>query len=149
MLLLTDQPDEFLEAWARPASPEYKPRMQRVFEARRGGIVAAMILFARCAPDASGNCRSVVDFRVLRPNGSVYAEHRAPLWEGPPPSPAALQLGISHMMFEVELTDPLGRYRIEAVVRDQVAKRSVSLLEELVVLEGPAEPPPRSVPASP
>lgn len=148
MLLVTDEPNEFLEAWARPASPDYKPYVHRVSETRRGGVVAAMILFARCAPDASGNCRSVVDFRVLRPDGSVYAEHRAPLWDGAPPPYTSLQLGTAHMVFEVEPSDPLGSYRIEAIVRDQIAKRRVALSQELSVLERQDRPSPEALPAA-
>jgi hypothetical protein len=136
MLLITDRPHEFLQAWDRPPSPDYAPNIHRVSEVKRGGTVGAMILFAQCTPESMGRCKSVVDFTVRRPDGSVYAENRAiPLWNEPPPPPTSLQLGNAHLMFEVEQTDPLGTYQIEAAVRDEVAGRRIALLQRLVVHE--------------
>jgi len=146
MLLLTDQPEQFHRAWNHPDSPGYTPTIHRVSEVRRGGRVAAMIVFARCAPDSMGSCRSEVDFTVLRPDGSVYAsDHGSSLWEGPPPPD--LQLGNAYLLLNLEPTDPLGRYQIHAAVRDEVAGRRVLLNTTVLVCERPKESPAR--PGSP
>ncbi len=95
-----------------------------------------MILFARCEPNPEGRCRSDVSFRVPRPDGSIYAEHRgAPLWNDVPPPLTSLQLAQGYLGFEVELDDPLGRYQIQAVVMDRVSGRQISLTRELRVLD--------------
>jgi hypothetical protein len=133
MLFLTDQPKEFNEAWDRPAAPGYTPHMHTVSEAKRGDVVAAIVLFKRCSADPLGNCRSQVQYRVLRPDGSLYGEHTATLWNAPPGPLENLQRGNDQLMLRIEPNDPLGTYRIEAVVRDHIARREVSLLRELVV----------------
>jgi hypothetical protein len=145
MLLLTDQPDQFHRAWNHPGSPGYTPTIHRVSEVRRGDTVAAMIVFARCAPDSLGSCKSEVDFTVLRPDGSVYAaNHGSSLWEGPPPPD--LQLGNAYLSLSLEPRDPLGRYQIRAAVRDEVAGRRVLLNTTVLVREGPKESPARPSP---
>jgi hypothetical protein len=134
LLLLTDKPDTFLEQWSRPAAPGYAPNIKTVTEARRGDVVAAMILFTRCAPATSGRCASIADFRVIRPDGSIYAEHPgAVLWREAPPGKTALQLGEAHLAFGIEQDDPIGVYKIHATVRDLIGKRSVALVQELTV----------------
>lgn len=133
MLFLTDQPKEFFDAWDRPSAPGYVPHMHAVSEVRRGGVVAAIVLFKRCTADSLGSCRSHVHYRVLRPDGSVYGEHQATLWNAPPPPIQFLQRANDHLMFRVEPDDPPGTYRIEAIVRDHIAEREVSLVRELVV----------------
>lgn len=139
MLLVTDRPGEFIEEWKRPAAPGYQPTIHTVSEASRGDVVAAMILFARCSGDALGNCRSTADFQVIRPDGTLYAEHKGvAVWEGPAPRAAALQLSLAHLAFEIEPEDPVGRYEIRAVVRDGVSRRSVTLLQRLEVQATPA-----------
>lgn len=122
MLLLTATPDDFLEQWSRPAAPGYAPKITTVSEASRRDVVAAMILFTRCAPNSSGRCDSVADFRVIRPDGSTYGERfGAILWREAPPGETALQLGEARLAFEIEPDDPLGVYKIYATVRDLVA----------------------------
>ena len=139
MLVVTDRPDEFLEAWAKPPSPDYRPAFHAVSEARRGETVAAMILFARCAADSDGRCRSDVAWRLLRPDGSTYAEQRGvPLWNEVAPPAKSLQVAEGVLHFEVELDDPLGKYQIEALVFDRVSNRQISLTRELRVVEAAA-----------
>jgi hypothetical protein len=136
MLLLTKQPEQFIEAWQRPEAPGYTPELKRASEARRGETVAAMILFGRCGTDAFGNCNARADWKVLRPDGSTYAEQAdTEVWLLPPPPPKNLQLGASRLALRIEPDDPLGTYQIRAVVRDRVARRRVTLVQELVVLE--------------
>lgn len=138
MLLLTADPDAFLEQWGRPAAPGYAPKITTVSQANRGDVVVAMILFTRCAPSPSGRCNSLADFRVARPDGSIYAEHAgAVVWRDKPPDERALQLGQAQLAFEIEPEDPIGVYKIHTTVRDLVAKRSVELMQALAVSPSP------------
>ncbi len=141
MLLLTDQPDGFIEQWNRPAAPDYQPSIQTVSDASHGDVVAAMILFSRCGADFAGECRVVADFRVVRPDGGLYAEHEgAPVWKAAAPDGTALQLSETHLAFRIEPEDPDGVYEIHATVRDLVSSRVVHLVQRLRVLPGPAKP---------
>lgn len=134
ILLLTDKPEAFLEQWSRPAKPGYVPSIKTVAEASRGDVVAAMILFARCTPAESGKCRSTASFKVIRPDGSIYAEHTgAVLWQEAPPAKASLQVAEAHLAFEIENDDPLGVYKIQTTVRDLIGGESVTLTQELGV----------------
>jgi hypothetical protein len=136
MLLLTDKPDAFFEACNKPPSPDYKPEISSPGDIRRGSKVVAVVVFTNCRGDEKGNCDAEVDFKLLRPDGSVYAEHKgAELWRGKPAPPDPfLQLGLANLGFEVEPDDPVGEYRLEAVVRDKIAKVEVLLVRRIKVL---------------
>jgi len=136
MLLVTDQLQAFLEQWNRPPSPDYQPNISTADEAPRGGTVAAVVLFHGCAAGEQGTCRSVADFRVLRPDGSVYFAHEnAPIWQDLPPARGAIQLGLAKLAFQVKDDDPLGEYTIETTVRDEVKDRTVVLTQPVRVVE--------------
>jgi hypothetical protein len=136
MLVFTNEPDAFFEAWSRPPSPDYKPAISSPDEVRRGDTVVAVIVFTNCRGNKRGNCDAEVDFTLFRPDGSVYAKHKkADLWRGTPAPPEHnLQLGVSNLGFRVEPEDPLGEYRLEAVVRDKIAKITVPLVQVITVL---------------
>jgi len=139
MLLLTNQPQEFVAEWARGQSQPEGPRLRTTAAASRGDLVAAIILFTHCQAADTGMCRSYVDFKVLRPDGSTYATHRdVMLWNGPPPHGDSVQIGNARLDFQVEKDDPFGIYEIHADVVDQVAQRKVSLVQALAVSEQPA-----------
>jgi len=135
MLVFTSEPDQFLEAWSRPPTDDYRPEMVLTGSTRRGETVAAFVLFAGCRPDSKGKCSSSVDFVLRKPDGSVYAEHvGAELWiDKPAPPPRRLQLGVANLMLRVETDDPLGVYRLKAEVRDHLANVELRLEQTLTV----------------
>lgn len=135
MLIVTNKPDSFFQAWDKSPSPQ----IFTTTEARRGETVMAVVIFTQCQVDQKGNCNSEVDFKLLRPDGSVYAEYKgAELLKGKSGLlDYALQLGVANLGFRVEPGDPLGDYKIEAVVRDKFAGIEVPLVQVLKVL--PAE----------
>lgn len=122
VLLLTNKPDAFFEEWSNP-NADYQPRITVTASARRLETITAIILFQHCKADPKGDCDTEVDFRVFRPDGSAYAEYKGvELWRGKQsPSADGMQLGLGHLGFKVEADDPLGDYRIEALVRDKRA----------------------------
>ena len=135
MLVITDKHDEFVQAWNKPAAPDYQPRMSTVSQAVRGSTVVALVLFTNCTANEAGNCDSEVDFRVLRPDGSVYAEFaNIELWKLKVPPKGVLSLGKAFVGFKIEMDDPLGTYRFEAVVRDKQANYRLALAQSLEVV---------------
>lgn len=149
MLLLTDDLDDFLAQWSRPAAAGYRPKISTTNAAAQGQTVTAIVLLHGCTPAESGRCRTVVDYRVERPDGSIYADSESvPLWVGEPPPGHNLQLGMARLVFEVEPDDPVGTYRIMARPRDLVSMRSMVLTQELRV-EAASPSPRTSAPASP
>lgn len=141
MLLVTNDPDSFFEAWSRPPSPDYKPTIETSAEAHRGDNVVGVVVFLGCAPDDSGNCRSDMDLRLLYPDGSVYGEFKdAEVWLDKTAPPAGnLQVSVANLGLRVEPDDPFGTYRFEAVVRDRVANKKLELVQLLEVV--PAKEP--------
>ena len=110
------------------------PTLHAAKTAVRGEVVWAVILFSHCAADAHARCRAVADFTVLRPDGSVYDSHEgAEVWSAMPPRRKTPQLSSARLGVHFRPGDPLGRYRIRAVVKDLEAKRSVTLERALVV----------------
>ena len=120
-LVVTDRLDRFMNE--RSHSSAVRP-----VSAARGDIVWGLITFSHCVADAHGRCRVVADFTVLRPDGSTYATHDgADVWSATPPWGREPQLSSARLGLHLKPGDPLGRYRIRAVVTDLEAKRSLTL----------------------
>lgn len=136
-LLITAEPDAFFDAWNQPPSPDYKPEIKTTDFAKRGDTVVGVVVFAGCLPNPDGNCQSTVDFKMYRPDGSVYADlDKSELWTDKPAMPPnILQLGVSSLGFIVEPDDPFGTYRMEAKVRDEVLGKGVTLVQTIEVVE--------------
>ena len=137
MLAVTNDPDGFFEQWDTPPSPDYKPAITTTEEAHRGDAVVAVIIFMGCKAGDDRACDAEVDFSLFYPDGRLYGEHNgAELWKGKPAPPArTIQLGVANLAFEVEEDDPYGAYLVKAVVRDRIAGVTVSLEQELRVIE--------------
>lgn len=137
-LVITNKPEQFFMEWDNTPS-ERAPSIHTIDAARRGDTATGLIVFAGCKADKLGNCDAGVSFKVFRPDGSIYANlPEGELWKDKPALPeGTLQRGVAFLGFHIELDDPLGDYRIEAVVRDRFAGIELVLNRVLHVL--PAE----------
>ena len=114
-LLVVKNPRAFIEEWQKPETPNITPAST----AKRGDLLGAFVLFARCKPDAQGNCNSEVDYAVYKPDGSLYAERKAqPLWKEAPPPGTNIQLSKAILGIRIEEKDPAGEYVVKATVSD-------------------------------
>ena len=138
MLLLTAKPGEFLAGWEK--SSDVAP-IELVARAPRGVPIVAFVVFSGCALDAEGLCNATVDFKVFKPDGTVYGEFVGmELWqERPLPPNRTLHLGEGIVRTVIEPEDPLGFYGVEAIVRDLNAGVSVFLRQEFEAAEGGPE----------
>jgi hypothetical protein len=139
MLLLTDQIEELQSVWNQPASR--RPEFHSVSSMHRGGSVASVVAFRGCRAGQSGTCNAHVDFRLLRPDKSVYGEQKqVVLWKGQPqPIEQGFRLGFGAFGMRVEPDDPLGVYTFEATVVDRNANVKLVLTQELRVEDRPQE----------
>lgn len=114
-LIVVENPRGFIEEWQKPQTPNIKT----VKDVARGKVIGAFVLFAGCKTDSAGVCNSEVDYTVIKPDGSVYAERKGqPLWkEQAPPAPNT-QLGRAILAFRMESKDPAGEYIVKAKVSD-------------------------------
>jgi hypothetical protein len=123
MLLVTPDADRFFGTIRTALERGEEPEVETTLRVRRGDSVSAVIVISRCAVDAAGNCDTVVDYRVLAPDGSEYARFTgAEVWSGKPGPPAGvLQPGVTNLDLEIEPDDALGEDRVEATVWDRVS----------------------------
>lgn len=137
LLLVSPEPEKFLEQWNQPARPGYVPSATTTSKLKRGDKVAAFVVFSGCRADEAGNCQATADFHVLKPDGSEYgAPDTGELWRGKPaPSKGRLQLGVAQLMIRIEPTDPLGKYTLNVVAHDNVANVSVPVTAGFEVME--------------
>jgi hypothetical protein len=133
MLLLSAQPEIFLEAWAQPT--EGVP-IQTADTVPRGVPVVAFVLFTGCEPDDQGLCNASVDITVLRPDGSVYSRFEdADLWKMKPAiAEGALELAADYVGVVIEPDDPLGRYTFRVTVRDLNAGITLDLEQHFTAI---------------
>lgn len=139
MLLVTPDAGRFFATLRSAVERGEEPEVATTVRVHRGESVAGVIVISRCSVDRSGNCDTIVDYRVLAPDGSVYAEFSgADVWSGKPSPPAGvLQPGVTNLELEIEPGDALGEYRVEATVWDRVSRIQLSVWSPLTVL--PAE----------
>lgn len=125
---LVQVPDdrELYEAWSLPAEVVEIREADRVLV---DSPISVFVVFGGCALDPSGNCQVDVRFRVLAPDGSVYS--RTPpmeVWVAKPaPASGLLELSVGYLKIVVESHEQLGRYRVQAKVRDHVAGKELGL----------------------
>ncbi len=133
MLVLTDNPKAFLEEWSR--TPEASaPRVQTASQVKRGGILAALVFFSGCGVEG-GVCAAVVDFKVLRPDSTVYGEHAGSrAWTRPAARKGLVLLSEAHLQIRIEPADPFGVYPVLAVLREPGTGRVVRLKQEFRVI---------------
>lgn len=134
MLLLSSRPEEFLQAWDEDT--EAVP-IHTNDSVSRGSPIVAFIIFSGCEADARGLCNAVVDFSVLKPDGSEYARFiDKDLWKGKPAEHAAkLQLAADYIGVVIEPSDPLGKYQVHVTVRDLNLNIELVLAAEFVAIE--------------
>jgi hypothetical protein len=127
-LLIVEDPKAFIEEWKKPETPHINP----VTEVKRGVLLAAIVLFAGCKPDAQGACNAEVDYVVYKPNGEVYAERKAQrLWKETAPAPPIIQLGEALLAIRLEENDPAGEYKVKAKLADLNANVTFELVTSL------------------
>ncbi len=134
MLLLTSQPEEFLQNWDKPTEAVDISTTNQI---TRGKPIVAFVLFTGCQANSNKNCNLEVAFRVLKPSGETYADTgRLELWlEKPAPQEGRLLLGANYLGTIIEPDDPLGEYKIYAAVRDLNSGKQLLTLQRFEALE--------------
>lgn len=131
-LLLTDKPDAFMKEWTE--TPEsHMPLLKPVSVVKRGDVVAALVLFSGCGSKTS-TCSAHVDFKVLKPDGSVYGDVPGnPAWSGASPKVGIVVLSKAQLRVRIEPNDPLGTYQVLATMTDTNANTSIRLKQTFQV----------------
>lgn len=116
-LILVADERELFKRWATPSETVDVKTTNSV---KVNGFISAFIVFSGCKANAKGDCDVSMRFRVVQPDGKVYAETPAmEVWENKPaPRTKGLELSVQYLKIRIEQQDQLGRYVIYTQVRD-------------------------------
>jgi hypothetical protein len=125
-LIFVGDENELFKRWATPSKTV---DVKTVDSVRVNQSINAFVVFSGCTSDASGNCSVAMRFRVLRPDGSVYAETPPmEVWHNKPAPPGrSLELSAQYLKVVIEPTDPLGMYLVQTQVKDYNSGRVLQL----------------------
>lgn len=126
MIILTNDAKSVLSGWSKISPGVNIPTTERI---KKGEPIEALVFFSGCTPNSIGNCITEIDYQILKPDGSVYFEHKkAELWKDKPAVPVGkLELAVDRVGLVAETGDPVGRYKIKCAVRDVVGKAEFNI----------------------
>jgi len=134
MVLMTTDSQKVLENWSMPSPGVHILDAEKVV---KGKPIEALVLFSGCAANKQGNCVAVVDYQIVKPDGSIYAEYKnTELWRNKPAVPVGrLGLAVDRVGLIADSPDPVGQYKIRCVVRDLVSNTEFSIYSTFEVVE--------------
>lgn len=136
-LVLIGDEDEFLKRWETPSDTV---RLDSVSQLARGESLIAPVIFSGCSVAKDGTCHVVMDYSVIKPDGTPYAEMKeVDVWtDRPAPPEGILELSTGYIKLVIEPDDLLGTYSVTATVTDKVLHASLELTRKFTVTETPA-----------
>lgn len=134
MIIMTTNSREALKNWEQPTSGVHIPKAETV---EKGVPIEALIVFSGCSPNSRGGCVVEADYKILRPDGSVYAEYaNTEVWRNKPAIPEGkVGLAVDRVGLIVDPEDPVGEYEVHCTVRDAVAKADFIISAGFMVVE--------------
>jgi hypothetical protein len=112
--------DELFRRWATPSETV---DLETINSVETKEPLNAFVVFGGCKPDKSGNCNVTVQYRVLRPDGKVYANFPTmEVWQGKAaPFGRSLELSVQYLKIVIEPSDQPGKYVVHAQIKDKNA----------------------------
>ena len=132
-LILTDKEHEAFQHWNIPSAVV---DLSTTDEIKRNDFISALIIFSGCSANKEGNCNLIVKFRIVQPDGSIYAD--LPIqeaWVNKPAPGKSLQMSVGYVEVRIEDDEPLGVYQVFADVTDQNSGKAISLSSKFKALE--------------
>ena len=116
-LILVGDENQLFKHWATPSETV---DVKTIDSVTVNGFINAFVVFSGCKPDTKDNCNVSMRFRVIQPDGKVYADTPPmEVWENKPaPQGKMLELSVQYLKVRIEPKDQLGRYMIYTQVRD-------------------------------
>jgi hypothetical protein len=137
-LLLIGDEKEFIKRWETPSKIV---EFTTVSEINRGEPLITPVIFSGCQAGESGRCNVSGDFKILRPDGTTYADMpQVDIWQNrPPPPDGILELGVGYIKVIIEPEDPDGTYTVQVRITDHVQNASFVLTRTFTVPVGKAD----------
>jgi len=125
-LVLVGDDNQLFRTWA---SPSETVDLKTIDSVKVDEDINAFVVFSGCRADKQGNCSVAMRFRVIQPDGKIYAETPPmEVWESKPAPPGkTLELSVQYLKVRIEPKDQLGRYVIFTQVRDNNADTVLQL----------------------
>ena len=125
-LIFVRDENQLFKRWATPSETVDVKTIDTV---KVGEAINAFVVFSGCKADTNGNCSVAMRFRVIQPDGKIYADTPPmEVWENKPaPRRKALQLSVQYLKVRIEPNDQLGRYVVYAQVRDNNTEKVLQL----------------------
>ena len=99
------------ERWRTPSETV---NIDSVDNVRINEPIYAFVVFSGCKPSVAGKCNVSMSFRVLRPDGNVYADTPSvEVWQDKQAPPGrALALSVQYLRVRIEPHEQRGRYTV-------------------------------------
>lgn len=134
MLALSSEPKAFINEWYN-TQESHIPKLSEIESVERGGTLGALVFFSGCGSEGK-SCDAIVGFKVLKPDGSLYAEHNGlPAWSRPTSKPNIVSLSEANLMIGIEPVDPLGAYTVIVSFYSPSSKARIELKKSFEVVE--------------
>jgi len=125
-LVLTDKEGQAFANWATPSESVYIDTTDKI---ERGRILTAIVTFSGCGADKNGNCNLLVKYKIIQPDGAVYADlpYQEAWVDKPAPNNRSLGMSMGYIRMVIEDDEPLGKYTVQAKVVDRNLNKSLDL----------------------
>jgi len=133
-LMLTSDPDEFMENWQKDT---FGVNMTGATMVERDGVIAGFLIFFGCTQGSDGFCDLEVDYAVEEPDGTLQLEGDfVEMWsQKPSPAQGYIEMSMNNIGFQLTKDAPLGTYTIHAFIRDNVTTKEYTLVREFLAVE--------------
>lgn len=127
--------DTSMEEFKKPSSEGLHLTARN--KAKRGERINVVIGFMGMALDYDLNARVTFDFKMIGPDGKSVAEETKdiPGLVGTIKNPMMVFHTQSEVSFEFDDSDKNGVYRVEAVIRDEVGKKTIPLTAQIELVD--------------
>ena len=133
-LIITDNEAQALKNWNTPSKGVHFPTTDKI---ERNKIISLFVVFGACAVDADGNCDLKMQITVYQPDGTIYAKLPIyEIWSGKPVPPnKTLGLSVDYLRIIIEPDEPLGRYKVDVKVIDNISNNNMLLTSHFTAIE--------------
>jgi hypothetical protein len=134
MIFMTTNSQKMLANWEAPTAGFHILESENVV---KGKPIEALVVFSGCAANEEGNCIAEIDYQILKPDGTIYAEYKnTELWKNKPALPKGqMGLSVDRVGLIAEDSDPTGIYKVTCVVKDLVSNSKFFIYSSFQVNE--------------
>jgi len=124
-IVFTTDAEQLEKTWATPSDTVHVDSIDR---ARINQPISAFIVFSGCQATSTGKCNVSMTFRVIQPDGKVYATTpEMEVWQDKDGPGSALALSVQYLRIRIEPHESRGRYTVYVEVRDNNSGKVLAL----------------------